>query len=63
MTHTRAGRKQQIERIGAREARLEISNLMNRARFGGERFVITRNGEDFVLLVGIQDAGDLLDVA
>lgn len=40
------------ERVSAADARDRLAELMNRARFGGERFIITRNGEDVALLVG-----------
>jgi hypothetical protein len=29
---------------------------MNRARFGGERFMITRNGEDVAWIIGAQES-------
>jgi prevent-host-death family protein len=44
------------ERVSAADARDRLAELMNRARFGGERFIITRNGEDVALLIGAQAA-------
>lgn len=65
MKQPATGRKPMVERVAAHQARKDLSELMNRARFGGERFVVTRNGDDYVLVIGVQDpfAAKLLDVA
>jgi prevent-host-death family protein len=45
----------EVERVPATEVRDRIAELMNRAGFGGERFIITRNGEPTVAIVGLDD--------
>jgi prevent-host-death family protein len=47
------------ERVPASEARDRLTELMNRARFGGERFILTRNGEDFAAIIGSQELPSL----
>jgi prevent-host-death family protein len=47
------------ERIPASEVRDRLTELMNRARFGGERFVLTRNGEDVAAIIGSQELASL----
>jgi len=44
-----------VERVPASEARDRLTELMNRARWGGERFILTRNGEDVAVIVGSQE--------
>lgn len=41
--------------IGADEARQSLGDLIDRAGFKGERFVLTRHGKQIVALVGIED--------
>lgn len=47
------------ERVPASEARDRLTELMNRARFAGERFILTRNGEDVAVLIGSQELASL----
>jgi prevent-host-death family protein len=47
---------QTAERVSAADARDRLAELMNRARFGGERFMITRNGEDVAWIIGAQES-------
>jgi prevent-host-death family protein len=42
------------------EARKNMSELLNRAAYGGERFVVTRHGKELVAIVPVADA-TLLD--
>lgn len=44
-----------IERVASSEARERLTELMNRARFAGECFVLTRNGEDIAVIIGSPD--------
>lgn len=43
------------EEVAASEARDRLTELTNRARFAGERFVITRNGEAIAVIIGAQE--------
>jgi prevent-host-death family protein len=43
------------ERVPASEARDRLTELMNRAQFKGERFILTRNGEDVAAIIGAQE--------
>jgi len=63
MANDEPGRKQELERIPASEARDRLTELMNRARFAGERFILTRNGDDIAVIVGAQEADRLPEVA
>jgi prevent-host-death family protein len=38
------------------EARKHMAELLNRAAYGGERFVVTRHGKQLVAIVPIEDA-------
>jgi prevent-host-death family protein len=51
------------ERVSATDARDRLTELMNRARFAGERFVITRNDEPLALIIGAQELDRLPLVA
>lgn len=42
------------------EARKNMAELLNRAAYGGERFVVTRHGKELVAIVPVGDA-TLLD--
>ncbi len=43
------------EEVASSEARDRLTELTNRARFAGERFVITRNGEAIAVIIGSQE--------
>lgn len=38
------------------EARKNMAELLNRAAYGGERFVVTRHGKELVAIVPVADA-------
>lgn len=42
--------------ITTAEARRNMADLLNRAAYGGERFVVTRHGKELVAIVPIGDA-------
>ncbi len=43
------------ERIGASEAKAHFSELLARAAFAGERFLVERRGKPVAALVGLED--------
>lgn len=45
-----------MKAITTADARKNMSELLNRAAYGGERFVVTRHGKDLVAIVPVQDA-------
>jgi prevent-host-death family protein len=49
-----------MKQITTAEARKNMSELVNRAAYGGERFVVTRHGKELVAIVPLGDA-TLLD--
>lgn len=49
-----------MEEITTAEARKNMSELLNRAAYGKERFVVTRHGTPLVAIVPLEDA-TLLD--
>lgn len=49
-----------MKQISTAEARKNMAELMNRAAYGGERFVVTRHGKELVAIVPVEDA-TLLD--
>ena len=49
-----------MKRITTAEARKQMAELLNRAAYGGERFVVTRHGKELVAIVPLQDV-TLLD--
>lgn len=52
----RKGKRVQRTEIGADEARQKLGELIDRAAFGGERFVLKRHGKPpVVALVSIAD--------
>lgn len=55
-----ADNEERMQPITAAEARRNMSELVNRAAYGGERFVVTRHGKELVAIVPLQDA-TLLD--
>lgn len=48
-----APRKREL--IPASEARDVLTDIMNRAGFANERFVMTRNGDEICAVVGMRD--------
>lgn len=46
--------------ISTADARRNMAELVNRAAYGGERFVVTRHGKELVAIVPLEDA-TLLD--
>lgn len=55
MVKTAQPRKKNRTEIGADKAREQLGDLINRAGYGGERFVLTRHGKPEVALVSIAD--------
>jgi prevent-host-death family protein len=51
MNNQEEPRKADIERIPSSDARDRLTELLNRAAFKGERFILTRNGEDIAAIV------------
>lgn len=49
-----------MEPISTADARRNMAELVNRAAYGGERFVVTRHGKELVAIVPLRDA-TLLD--
>lgn len=49
-----------MEHVTTAEARRNMAELLNRAAYGGERFVVTRHGKELVAIVPLEDAS-LLD--
>ena len=49
-----------MEHITAAEARKHMAELLNRAAYGKERFVVTRHGKELVAIVPLEDV-TLLD--
>ena len=49
-----AERKEESE-VGMEAARVELTDLMDRAAIAGERFIVTRNGKARAAIVPIKD--------
>jgi prevent-host-death family protein len=49
-----------MKRITTAEARNQMADLLNRAAYGKERFVVTRHGKDLVAIVPLEEV-TLLD--
>lgn len=49
-----------MKKVTTAEARRRMSELMSRAAYGKERFVVTRHGKGLVAIVPVQEAA-LLD--
>jgi len=49
-----------MKKITTAEARKHMSELLNRAAYGKERFVVTRHGKELVAIVPLEDV-TLLD--
>lgn len=47
---------ERMQSITAADARKNIAELVNRAAYGGERFVVTRHGKELVAIVPLADA-------
>ena len=45
--------------VSTAEARRNMAELLNRAAYGGERFVVTRHGKELVAIVPLEDATHL----
>jgi prevent-host-death family protein len=44
-----------MKNVTTGEARKNLSELLNRAAYGGERFVVTRHGKELVAIVPLED--------
>lgn len=44
-----------MEKVRVSEAKAKLSELMARAGYGGERFLIARRGKPLAALVGVED--------
>lgn len=44
-----------MKNVTTAEARKNLSELLNRAAYGGERFVVTRHGRELVAIVPLED--------
>lgn len=51
-----------MNHITATEAARNFSNLINRAKYGGEEFVVERNGEPMVEIRAARRKGNLKDL-
>ena len=49
-----------MKRITTAEARKDLADVLNRAAYGKERFVVTRHGRELVAIVPLEDV-TLLD--
>lgn len=49
-----------MKQITTAEARKHMAELLNRAAYGGERFVVTRHGKELVAIVPLEEV-TLLD--
>lgn len=59
-TAQKAGKRERPRvEIAADQARDQLGDLINRAGFGGERFILTRHGKQVVALVSIDDLKSL----
>ena len=51
-----------VAQIGLAEVRPELTTIVNRTAFGGERFVLTSHGKPRAALVSMADLQRLLDM-
>jgi prevent-host-death family protein len=58
-TYVRDALERHMENITTAEARKHLAELLNRAAYGKERFVVTRHGKELVAIVPVEDL-DLL---
>lgn len=42
------------ERVTATEARPRLTELLNRAAFQGEEFILTKHGDDIAVVLGVE---------
>lgn len=42
--------------VSTADARRNMAELLNRAAYGGERFVVTRHGKELVAIVPVEEA-------
>lgn len=49
-------RDDDLQEVTTAEARKQLAELVNRAAYGGERFVVTRHGKELVAIVPLQEA-------
>ncbi len=49
-----------MKHVTTAEARRNLAEVINRAAYGGERFVVTRHGKELVAIVPLEEA-TLLD--
>lgn len=49
-----------VQKITTADARKNLAELLNRAAYGGERFVLTRHGKELVAIVPLEEVS-LLD--
>lgn len=45
-----------MKQVSAADARNNLSELVSRAGYGGERFVVTRHGKELVAIVPVEEA-------
>ncbi len=45
-----------MEPVSTADARKNMAELVNRAAYGGERFVVTRHGKELVAIVPVAEA-------
>lgn len=43
------------EQVASTDVRDRLTELINRARYAGERFILTRNGEPVAVIIGAQE--------
>ena len=48
-------RRSTMEQITTAEARKQMAELLNRAAYGKERFVVTRHGKELVAIVPLEE--------
>jgi prevent-host-death family protein len=48
-------RSRPMKKVTTAEARKNLADLLNRAAYGGERFVLTRHGKELVAIVPLKD--------
>lgn len=53
----------ELHPVTTAEARKHMAELVNRAAYGGERFVVTRHGKELAAIVPLAEAGLMARVA
>jgi prevent-host-death family protein len=51
-----------MEKIGAREARLNFADVLSRCAYGKDRIVVTKNGKDVAAVIPIEDLRALEEI-